>query len=78
MITGQINVEKINKERLYKGGKGTYLNFKLIPTPNSEYGDYMIVESTTKEEYEAGVKGAILGNGKILEKREVNPDDVPF
>ena len=90
MISGQINVEKITKERLYKGQKGIYLNFKLIPTPDSEYGDYMIVESTTRDEYEAGVKGAILGNGKIISKtggvkREDPPqgnvdenDDLPF
>jgi hypothetical protein len=66
MITIKIDVTKISKSRLYKGGKGTYLNCTLIDTPNSEYGDYMIVEETTKAEREAGTKGTILGNGKIV------------
>ena len=72
MLKIQIDVTKIDKDRLFKGKKGTYLNAVLIETPNSEYGDYMVVESTTKEEYEQGIKGAILGNAKIIVKREHN------
>ena len=87
MITLKIDVTKINKARLYKGEKGTYLNCTLIDTPNSEYGDYMIVEETTKEERESGTKGTILGNGKIIRPRgqdqstrqaEPVKDDLPF
>lgn len=70
MISINLDVTKINKERLYKGVKGTYLDAILIPTPNSEYGDYMIVESISKEEREAGTKGTILGNAKNIVKRE--------
>lgn len=70
MIAIQIDVNKINKEKLYKGEKGTYLNLVLIPTPNSQYSDYMVVESTTKEEREQGVKGEMLGNAKNLQKSE--------
>jgi hypothetical protein len=66
MISIRIDVKKINKDRLYVGQQGTYLNCTLIDTPNSEYGDYMIVEETTKAEREAGTKGTILGNGKIV------------
>jgi len=73
MITLKIDVTKINKDRLYKGAKGTYLNCTMIDTPNSEYGDYMIVEETTKEEREAGTKGTILGNGKIIRPRNEQP-----
>ena len=69
MITIKIDVTKISKERLYKGAKGTYLNAVLIPTPESEYGDYMIIEETSKEEREAGKKGTILGNGKNINKK---------
>ena len=84
MISLQINVSKIDKKRLFKGDKGVYLDAVLIETPNSEYSDYMIVESITKEEREAGNKGTILGNAKILaagEKRELTDDeasDLPF
>lgn len=70
MITLKIDVTKISKDRLFIGKKGTYLDAVLIETPQSEYGDYMIVESITKEEREAGHKGKVLGNAKILNKRE--------
>ncbi len=66
MITAKINVTKIAKERLFKGEKGTYLDLVLVETPDSQYGDdYVIYQSVSKEEREKGVKGAILGNGKI-------------
>ena len=75
MIILSINVSLINKKRLYQGKKGLYLDAVLIETPNSEFGDYMVVESTTKEEREAGTRGAILGNGKILDKRTSEPSE---
>ena len=78
MISLNIDVNKIDKERLYKGTKGTYLDAVLIPTPNSEYGDYMIVESVSKEEREAGKKGTILGNAKNLVRREPAPQPEDF
>lgn len=77
MITLNINVSLISKDRLYQGKKGKYLDAVLIDTPNSDFGDYMIVESISKEEREAGAKGTILGNAKILVKstREQEPQD---
>ena len=74
MITGKIDVNKIVKERLFKGKKGTYLNFALIETPDSEYSDYMIVQDVPKEEREQGVKGQIIGNAKILAKKNQYKD----
>lgn len=88
MITLKIDVSKITKSRLFTGKKGVYLDAKLIPTPESEYGDFMIVESTSKEEYESGVKGVILGNGKEFKPQDQSNsapaasnnsiDDLPF
>jgi hypothetical protein len=83
MIKLQIDVKKIDKDKLFKGEKGVYLNAVLIETPNSEHSDYMIVEETTKEEREAGNKGTILGNAKILVKQnqelsEEDKSDLPF
>ena len=70
VINCKINVETITKSKLFKGEKGTYLNFTLVPTPNSQYGDFMLVEDITKEERESGTKGVILGNGKKFQRGE--------
>lgn len=71
MITIKLNVLAIEKSRLFKGAKGTYLDAVLIETPESQYGDYMIVQSVTKEEREQGIKGPILGNAKIIGQKPV-------
>ena len=95
LISASLDVTKIDKSRIHVGEKGKYLDITLIETPNSQYGDdYMVVQSVTKEEREQGVKGNILGNGKIFgnDRREPQPtadvdewtappksdDDVPF
>lgn len=88
LITAKIDVLKITKSKLYKGEKGTYLSVTLVPTPNSQHSDYMIVEETTKEERDAGNKGVILGNAKIKKQKpdtsgrvdagSTTDDDLPF
>jgi hypothetical protein len=72
IIQLKIDVSKISKDRLYKGKKGTYLTAALILNEGTdEYGnDGMIIEQISKEEREAGHKGTILGNAKILKKSE--------
>ena len=63
----KIDVKKIDKARLYVGKKGTYLDATLIATPDGKYGDdYMIVQSVSREDREAGVNGAIIGNAKNI------------
>jgi len=76
MITGKIDVMKIRKDKLFTGAKGTYLDITLIPTPTSEYGDYMIVQDLGKEARQAGEKGPILGNAKIRKPTSA-PDQPP-
>jgi len=83
MITAKINLQNIDKNRLYKGEKGIYLNCVLIETPESEYSDYMIIQETTKDERKAGKKGEIIGNAKIFikEVKELSEEeikDLPF
>ena len=76
MISIKLDVNKIDKNRLFKGKQGTYLDAVLIETPNNQYGDdYMIVQSVSKEEREQGIKGAILGNAKIFAKQTMTPND---
>lgn len=69
MITVKVDVTKIDKARLFKGAKGTYLDLILIETPNGEYGDFMVKQSVTKEEREAKLQMPILGNAKYLGQR---------
>ncbi len=66
-IVAKIDVTKIDKNRIFVGKKGKYIDIVLIETPNNEYGDsHMVVQQVTKEERKAGVKGPILGNAKTL------------
>lgn len=67
IITLKIDVTKIEKERLFKGAKGTYLDVVLIPANENEFGnDYMVCQQVSKEEREAKKRGAILGNGRVI------------
>lgn len=89
MITLKINVMAIDKAKLFNAQSGAvYLDCIMIETPNNEYNDYMIVQSVSKEEREAGVKGAILGNAKVYKPKgetvaqaapqQPKSDDLPF
>lgn len=68
-ISINIDVTKIEKARLIKGAKGTYLDlttFINTDTPG-QYGDHgFISQSTSKEEREQGIKTPILGNCKVF------------
>lgn len=86
-ISLKIDVTKIDKNKLFKGKKGTYLDAVLFY--NSEKDQYdnngMIVQSVSKEERDAGNRGAILGNAKEFgtQQTDINdiddePDGLPF
>jgi hypothetical protein len=91
-ISISIDVTKIEKARLIKGAKGTYLDLKtFIDTEKtSQYGDHgFISQSVTKEEKDAGVQTPILGNCKVFfiegatvaqqpQTNATNADQVPF
>jgi len=68
LVAIKIDVTKIDKARLYQGAKGQYLDATVfLNEEQGQYGDNgMITQSVSKEERESGVKGAILGNVKIL------------
>jgi hypothetical protein len=94
MIKYKIDVQKINKDHLYKGAKGTYLSGVFFENKNgpSEYGDDgFIVQDISKEAREAGEKGPIIGNWRRLEPKYTAPkvetprttdepvdDEIPF
>lgn len=78
MITGKIDCTKIAKEKLFAGKDGAkYLDIVLIPTPNGKFGDFMIVQSASKEERAAGKRGVILGNAKNFNGQRGQPDGAP-
>ena len=69
LVAIKIDVSKIDKARLFQGKNGAqYLDATVfINEEAGQFGDHgMITQSVSKEEREAGVKGAILGNVKTL------------
>ena len=87
----KIDVTKIDKERLFQGAKGTYLDAVVfLDDEADQYGNNgMITQQVSKEERESGVKGNILGNVKIVGQTDSNPstkiqpaqtgaEDLPF
>jgi hypothetical protein len=86
MIQVKIDVNKIDKSKLYNGKKGTYLDATLFLNDEvDQYGNHgFIVQSVSKEERESGQRGVVLGNAKIFQKdsqvQESNQsfNDLPF
>jgi len=68
IMKANIDLNKIPKDKIYKGKKGSYL--PIVITINDELDQYnnqgpVIVEQT-KEERDAKVAKTYLGNGKVL------------
>lgn len=62
MINVKIDVTKLDKDRFFKGKKGTYCDLVMIPTPSSDYGSWGLVQKSTKEERDSGLKMPFVGN----------------
>ena len=82
----KINVNKIEKARLFKGAKGNYLDATVfIDQANpSQYGDHgFIAQDVSKEEREQGVKGRIIGNVEVFynedqsQRPQTSPQQAP-
>lgn len=71
VIKGFIYEDELAKARRVttKQKERVIIPIVLIPTPSSEYSDYMIKEDVTMEESDAGKEGVILGNASIKIKR---------
>lgn len=68
-VSLKIDVSRIEKARLFKGAKGTYLDATVFVDiyEADQYGNHgMITQNVTKEERDAGTRGAILGNCKVF------------
>ena len=75
-LSVKIDVSKIDKARLFKGEKGTYLDLQTFIEldEQDQYGNNgFIAQSQTKDERQAGAsKPPILGNCKVFWKGESN------
>ena len=65
----KINVSQIDKMRLFSGQKGKYLDATIFVELDQldQYGNSgMITQDVSKDEKAQGIKGNILGNGKVF------------
>jgi hypothetical protein len=72
-VSFKIDVTKIDKARLYVGQKGKYLDATVFIDLDEldQYGNSgMITQDVSKEERQAGTKGAILGDSKVFWRDE--------
>lgn len=65
----KIDVKKIDKARLFRGQKGTYLDAQCFIELEEfdQYGNSgMITQCVSQQERQQGIKGEILGNCKVF------------
>lgn len=68
-VSLKIDVSKIDKQRLFNGSKGVYLDATVFIELDQldQYGNSgMITQDVSKDEKAQGVQGAILGNCKVF------------
>lgn len=68
MMSAKIDVNKIDKSKLFKGAKGTYLDVTIVLNDEADqFGNTVsIIQSQTKEERDAKSDKNYLGNGKVF------------
>ena len=68
IISGNINLSKIDKDKIYEGKKGKY--YPVTVVINNEVGEYgdsgYIMTEQTKEERDASIPKEYLGNVKVI------------
>lgn len=70
LITAKINVKKINKDLLFTGEKGTYLDLTIWINDNpDQFGNDISIEQRTKK----GEAKIYLGNGKFYVPKTEDP-----
>lgn len=70
-LKGSINVQKVDKAKLFRGKSGVYLNFVIYENDQpDQYGNTHVIKfDLSKEDRDAGEKPHIIGNAKTLECR---------
>jgi hypothetical protein len=83
-IQVKLDVTKIDKTKLFQGKQGTYLDAVIFlkDTPDQYGNNGMIVQSVSADERAQGIKGAILGNVKVMQavpqQPKTEPQDLPW
>tara|TARA_R110000850_G_scaffold11976_4_gene40738 strand:+ start:18302 stop:18619 length:318 start_codon:yes stop_codon:yes gene_type:complete len=75
-VNMSIDVTKIEKARLFKGAKGTYMDVTVfidIDQKDQYDNNGMITQNVSKEEKDAGTRGNILGNCKVFWRDDSAP-----
>lgn len=70
-IIAKIDVKKINKEWLFAGNKGTYLDAVIYENDNvDQYGNSHVIKQNPPQELRSqGVKPVIIGNCKWMPQK---------
>lgn len=68
ILNVSINLNKVDKTKLIKGAKGTYLSLNIAVNDEKDQfdNDCSVWENQTKEEREAKASKNYLGNGKVV------------
>lgn len=67
LITANINVAKLPKEKFIKGKNGVWYNMTISVSDESKFGNNVwLYDSQSKEEREAKKNKHTLGNGKVV------------
>ena len=65
-----IDQKKLKRMTRQNGQEAAFLDLIMIPTPGSQYGEWMVKQRSTKDEVESKVQTPILGNAKTAVKWE--------
>ena len=80
IIRVKLDVTKIDKSAIHAGEKGKYIDITLLGNRDGEdrFGHhYMVVQDLGQARREAGEKGPILGNGKVIGQKPSMPPAQP-
>ena len=79
LLTGSLDVTKIDKAKLYKGKKGTYLNIKVwIADEEDKFGNIASVQQQTKKDEPKIYLGNLKEYNPEPDKPEEAEEDNPF
>jgi len=74
-LSYSINLLKIDKDKLNKTDKGTWLNGVIFMNDTvDQYGSIGFIAEKAKP----GEKGTILGQIKIIKEKKIDNNDLPF